>query len=119
MAIKESMAKGGKPKCLNIWWVVGTQNHQELTSLFGAEAGDRTGPLGVLWGRKEVFRGMYHFRRERYLFYLSSHQPPEKNSLDQESGRNYRLSLQLLGLVLCSGKARSVGLSPEHSMPWL
>lgn len=24
--------------------------HQELTSLFEAEAGDRTGPLGALWG---------------------------------------------------------------------
>lgn len=26
----------------------------ELTSLFGAEAGDRTRPLGALWGRREV-----------------------------------------------------------------
>lgn len=74
MAMKVSTAKGARPKCLSISWEGGTQSHQELTSLFGAEAGDRTGPLGALWGRKEVFRGMYHFRRERYLFYLSSQQ---------------------------------------------
>lgn len=52
MDMEDRMAKGARPKCLNIWWVVGTQSHQELTSLSVAEAGDRTGPLGALWGGK-------------------------------------------------------------------
>lgn len=37
----------------------------ELTSLFGAEAGDRTEPLGVLWGRREVFQGKGSFQEVR------------------------------------------------------
>lgn len=36
----------------------------ELTSLFGAEAGDRTGPLGALWRRVEAVQRNAKFWKE-------------------------------------------------------
>lgn len=59
----------------------------ELTSLFGAEAGDRTGPLGALWGKGRHCSGEFIISGGHVGTYSM---PPanshwnRKNSLSQE-----------------------------------
>lgn len=54
----------------------------ELTSLFGAEAAGKTGPLGALWGRAEAAKRVVEFQEESW--YLSH---PPINSHLKKQGR--------------------------------